>query len=165
MTSDENEPSHESARLADDLPPKAEVWLVDGYNVLHAIVLGGEPRGRFWQRDSRARLIERLAARADTTVEIVLVFDGKHPVEGDDAHPAPGLEVVFAPSADDWIVRRVRESERAERIGVVTHDRQVSGRCRHAGAIVRAPGNFLAALPRAEPPGDPGSGRGNDDEA
>ena len=144
MTTDQEAPTDIAP-----LPP-VDVWLVDGFNVLHAVVLGGEPRGRFWERGSRDRLVDRLAQRRDVSVEIVLVFDGKHPVEGDEAHPAPGLELVFAPSADDWIVARVRASDSADRVGVVTRDRQVGGRCRHAGATVLAPGDFLAALPRAD---------------
>lgn len=135
--------------------PEVDVWLLDGFNVLHAVLLGGQPRGRFWERSARDQLVARLArspGRAGSARELVVVFDGQRPVEGDEARPAPGIEVVFAPSADDWIVGRVRQSETTERIGVVTQDRRVAGRARHAGALVIAPSRFLGAFPEA--PGD-----------
>jgi len=142
--------------------PEVDVWLLDGFNVLHAVVLGGEDRGRFWDAAQRDRLIERLGAGTPGGVPIVVVFDGEHPVQGEAARPSPGLEVVFAPSADDWIVRRARRAaagdagggggggagggDRSERVGVVSSDRKVAGRCRHAGAVVVAPSAFMARL-------------------
>lgn len=155
-TKENGPPAHEVAAPAADLsgrpalPGEVDAWLLDGFNVLHAVLLGGQSRGRFWQRSERERLVARLVgAPGDTRPpgEIVVVFDGAHPVEGEAARPGPGVEVVFAPSADDWIVRRVRRSERPERIGVVTNDRQVAGRSRHAGARIVAPASFLAACP------------------
>jgi predicted RNA-binding protein with PIN domain len=128
--------------------PSVDLWLVDGFNVLHAIVLGGEPRGRFWDGEHRGRLIAQLARGLASGTPIVVVFDGRRPVDGDAAHPADGVELVFAPSADDWMVRRAR-SAGDERVGVVTRDRKVAGRCRHAGAEVVEPGPFMAALRRA----------------
>jgi len=141
--------------------PEVDVWLVDGFNALHAVVLGGEDRERFWDRAHRDRLIERLGRGLAARTPIVLVFDGHRPVEGDEAHPAPGLEVVFAPSADDWIVKRARavQAEESadegarERVGVVSNDRKVVGRCRHAGACIVAPAAFMGHLAAAEEAG------------
>jgi len=142
--------------------PEVELWLVDGFNALHAVVLGGESRAAFWGRAQRERLIERLSTPApsmaddasDRFVPILLVFDGKRPVEAAEAHPAPHLELVFAASADDWIVKRARRESREarpRRVGVVTRDRQVAGRCQHAGALIVAPGPFLACFPEPKP--------------
>ncbi len=139
------------------LPP-VERWLVDGFNVLHAVVLGGEPRAEFWSASQRARLIDRLARGlgegAAGRAGIVVVFDGQRPLEGDAAHPAPALEVVFAPSADEWIVKHVRraanEAGAVRPVGVVSNDRQVAGRCRHAGAPVVAPAHFMSHFPATE---------------
>ncbi len=143
--------------------PEVDLWLVDGFNALHAVLLGGEDRDHFWRAAQRERLIERLAAGLAAGVgsgaRLVVVFDGRRPVEGEAAHPAPGLELVFAPSADDWIVKRARRARAAaedspaaarERVGVVSNDRQVAGRCRHAGTPVWAPGAFLAHFPAQE---------------
>ncbi len=144
----------ESAEL-----PVVDVWLVDGFNTLHAVVLGGENRDRFWDRANRERLIERLGHGVASDTPIVLVFDGSRPVEGDEARPAPGLEVVFAPSADDWIVKRARRAggtEPPECVGVVSNDRKVAGRCRHAGAAVVGPAAFMAHLRSSGPEPQPG---------
>lgn len=168
-------PIDETARPAPALPD-VDCWLVDGFNALHAVVLGGEDRGRFWDRAHRERLIAALARGLERRVDdpavedragaagedategpvdratgIVLVFDGHRPVDADEARPAPGLQVVFAPSADEWIVKRAREaakSEPAVRIGVVSNDRKVAGRCRHVGAKIVAPAEFMAHLRR-----------------
>jgi hypothetical protein len=50
---------------------------------------------------------------------------------------------VFAPSADDWLVDRVRRDAAPERLVVVTADRSLAGRVRHHGARVMSPGEFL----------------------
>ncbi|MCC6640845.1 MAG: NYN domain-containing protein, partial [Deltaproteobacteria bacterium] len=63
----------------------------------------------------------------------------------------PQVKLVFAPSADDWLVRRVRTAEAPERIAVVTGDRQVQGRVRHAGGRIVSPRAFLARCPDDEP--------------
>jgi predicted RNA-binding protein with PIN domain len=142
---------------APDDPPAAELWLVDGYNALHAALLGGsqsqERRQAWWQAEQRQRLIDRVSSFRDRAASIHIVFDGSRPVvgsgkgEGEGEHEdAAGtrVAVVFAPSADDWLVAAVREDQRPERIAVVTGDRQVAGRCRHAGAAVIGPRTFLA---------------------
>jgi len=161
------------------------VWLVDGFNALHTVILGGEARREWWREPERQRLIERVRAFSRPGAEIWVVFDGDRTPppngagdggndrgnkdekydeddendeddEGDagdaaetSASPAtsatsPRLEVVFAPSADDWLVRRVRQADAAGRLAVVTADRKVAARCRHAGSAVIAPRDFLA---------------------
>src|SRR5262245_10137450 len=120
------------------------VWLVDGFNVLCAGVLRGRERSSFWSEASRQRLLERVARFEDRSARIIVVFDG----EGPASEPrAGGPESVFASSADEWIVARLREP-RSERIAVVTADRQLAGRARHRGAEVVAPLRFLS---RCEP--------------
>ena len=50
--------------------PNVDVWLVDGFNALHAVVLGGEDRGRFWEGSHRDRLIRRLACGVESGTSI-----------------------------------------------------------------------------------------------
>jgi hypothetical protein len=166
-TNDEPQPVPSPPTQAADELPAVDLWLLDGFNVLHAVLLGGQDRGRFWDEANRGRLIQRLASGLAGRPPIVLVFDGGRPVEGGEAHPAPGIELVFAPSADDWIVKRARLAQRAEkeraqqgpgppaeRVGVVSNDRKVVGRCRHAGALVVSPAAFMAGLAPTAPDGD-----------
>jgi len=124
-------------------PATPAVWLVDGFNVLCAGVLRGRERSAFWSEANRQKLLERVARFEDPNARIIVVFDGQEP------EPRPrssGPESVFASSADDWIVARLREPG-SERIAVVTADRQLAGRARHRGAEVVAPLRFLARCP------------------
>ncbi len=117
------------------------IWLVDGYNVLHAAVLGGKDRSQWWTGSRRRELLER-AAGFDADVEIWIVFDGPDD-SGSEAEP-DGPRCVFAASADDLLVDRVRRAEDPAEIAVVTADRQVAGRARGRGAQVVSPKDFLA---------------------
>jgi len=118
-------------------------WLVDGFNVLHAGVLRGNDRQGWWREETRARLLERVAAFEDGGAELWVVFDGPGP--GADAEIASlRPRVVFAPSADDWLLAAVREAAEPARVVVVTADRQLADRARHRGAQVVSPRAFLA---------------------
>ena len=118
-------------------------WLVDGFNVLHAGVLRGNDRQGWWREEMRARLLERVAAFEDGTADLWVVFDGQGP--GADAEVASlRPRVVFAPSADDWLLAAVREAADPASIVVVTADRQLADRARHRGAQVVSPRVFLA---------------------
>ena len=154
--------------------PKVSIWLIDGYNVLHAVLLGGRPReGTDWWGEAgrnllhdRVREFDGLAATciqppdAPEAAEseppgnepqpgsVWIVFDGTRPTpQPSDANP----QIVFAPSADQWIVGRVRSASDPRTLAVVSADRQVAGRCRHAGATVVAPRDFIARCGPPEP--------------
>ncbi len=120
---------------------EARIWLVDGYNVLHAAVLGGRDRSQWWTGTRRRELLERVAG-FDADAEIWIVFDG--PDDPGTAAEPPGLHCVFAVSADDWLVDRVRKAEDPSEIAVVTADRKVAGRARGKGAQIVSPKDFLA---------------------
>ena len=139
-------------------------WLVDGFNVLHVGILRGRTRGRWWREDGRAQLLERVQAFDEPGSELWIAFDGPRPVAGDgESEKAAdgGFErvglarVVFAPSADDWLLREVRRAEPGEALTLVTADRKVADRGRHHGARIVAPKAFLA-LCGPEPATDSG---------
>lgn len=155
--------------------PRGFTWLVDGYNALHACLLSGSGRQRWWTAESRELLLARGRCFGDVEAEIWVVFDGgresqqtdepppahEPDAEGGARNPSPAarrlhapaaVHVVFTPSADDWITRRVRRAERPGQIAVVTGDRQVAGRCAHRGARVVGPRAFLASCRQAAPP-------------
>ncbi len=144
-----SEPPHKQAALPPATLPPATVWLIDGYNVLHAGLGPGaeQRRGEWWRRPNRERV--RAAAERFPLVleregaEIWLVFDGSCPP--DEPLETGPIHTVFAQPADDWLVDRVRRAETPESLAVVTADRQVAGRARHCGAHVVAPRAFLAA--------------------
>lgn len=133
--------------------PEPSLWLVDGFNVLHAGVLKGRDRAGWWRAQVQLRLVERVARFDAGAGEVWVVFDAAHErSERCEVPPAaPQVNLVFAPSADDWLVRRVRTAEAPERVAVVTGDRQVQGRVRHAGGRIVSPRAFLARCPDDEP--------------
>lgn len=140
-------------------------WLIDGYNVLHAVLLGGRARSgdKAWRQATRDSLIERIrcsqtlglgAAGASPSPEhrpgtAFVVFDGDRPAS--EADEEASLRIVFAPSADDWIVRQVRRAAQPSDLAVVSADRQLTERCRHAGAQVVSPRDFMAQCPAPNP--------------
>ena len=126
-------------------PPPSQ-WLVDGFNVLHAGVLHGRDRALWWTGPRREQLVARVARFDDPSAEIWIVFDGSAP--DPPASPSAGrVHQVFAPSADDWLLKRVRASEAPGCLAVVTADRAVADRARHRGAQVVSPRSFLARCP------------------
>ena len=118
-------------------------WLVDGFNVLHAGVLRGNDRQGWWREDVRARLLARVAGFDDAAAELWVVFDGRGPL-GAAEESSLRPRVVFAPSADEWLLAEVRDAEDPSAVVVVTADRQLADRARHRGARVVSPRAFLA---------------------
>ena len=132
--------------------PRSEprIWLVDGFNVLHAVLLGGRDRSEWWTEPLRRELLARVArfqalGGLDSAPEVWVVFDGPRPAEASAPPPPdePRLHDVFAPCADDWLLERVKRAAQPERIAVVTADRRLAARVRHRGAQVVAPADFL----------------------
>ncbi|MAE96676.1 MAG: hypothetical protein CL910_18670 [Deltaproteobacteria bacterium] len=126
-----------------------ERWLVDGFNVLHVGILSGRERGRWWGGEARTRLLTRIAG-FDGEGELCVVFDGPEPQEPGAQAPNARTRVVFAPSADEWLLAEVRGSRAPGTLAVVTADRKLADRARHRGARVVSPRDFLARCPSSE---------------
>jgi YacP-like NYN domain len=143
--------------LEEAAPTPAPVWLVDGFNVVHvALRAGAEARREgdaWWGSRLRGALLERVAGFDDPGAEIWVVFDGPRPVPGAQA-PSPRLRQVFAPSADDWLLARLRAEPDPRRVAVVTADGRLAGRARRRGARVVTPAEFLRRCRVAAPPAD-----------
>jgi predicted RNA-binding protein with PIN domain len=123
--------------------PAPRVFLVDGYNVLNVGLLAGREREGWWSSRFRGELLGRVEAFEEREAEIWVVFDGATPGGGDSSGR---VRSVFAPSADDWLLERLRQRG-AEHVTVVTADRRLAARARHRGAEVVAPAWFLARCP------------------
>ncbi len=155
--------SDEPVKAAPPRLPPARVWLVDGYNVLHTVLLGGQARESWWRAGERERLRARVWGFTDPNAELWLVFDGStpnsDPLNEPDSESSEGdvpgrqrVRVVFAPDADDWIRRRAKQlcgagDAEAGSIAVVTADRRLADRSRHAGAQIVRPRDFIAHCP------------------
>ena len=125
---------------ADRQQAAPETWLVDGFNVVQVALLGGRDRNEWWRAPQRDELLARAADFEALEVAVFVVFDG----EREAPDPVGGrVYPVFTPSADEWLVTRVRQSPEPGRLVVVTADRRLAGRVRHHGARVVSPGEFL----------------------
>lgn len=138
-----HEPMHE--RRAE-----GELWLVDGYNVVQVALLADRDRSGWWTSTYRDELMARLrgfdalageassAAAPEGGPRVWVAFDGSHTPP--DPDPAPSaLRAIFAPSADEWLLARVREAPDPARVRVVTADRRLASRARHHRAVVVSP--------------------------
>jgi hypothetical protein len=123
-------------------PDEPCVWLVDGFNVLHAVVLGGRDRADWWTEGRRAEVVA-LASGLAGAAEVWVVFDGSEERCGESLEPG-GVHQVFAPSADDWLLERVKASADPSRVVVVTADRALVGRLERCGSRVVSPAAFAS---------------------
>ena len=137
----------ESGHPAEPTAPHVEEWLVDGYNFLHASLLGGQDRSQWWTAPQRARVLGAVAEAAPAA-RVTVVFDGDRPAADRPRGAEPGADepvaALYAPSADEWLVRRVKAADDPTSVAVVTADRRLADRVRHHGARVVAPRDFLA---------------------
>ena len=153
-------------KAATDELPDSRIWLIDGYNLLHAS-LGGQDRSDWWTAPPRERLLARIrqftgsaheptydptreptdeskvGSTGGSTPELWVIFDGRRPIEESASSSTERLRLVFAPSADEWIRIHIRDAARPDEIAVVTGDRPVADRARHRGAQVVSPRLFL----------------------
>lgn len=133
--------AYSGGAMEEDSSEGPRVWLVDGFNLLHAAVLSGRERSGWWRRSAREQVLALVEGLLDREAEIFVVFDGEDPGE-----PAPEaarrIQQVFAPSADEWLVRRVKDTPRGRAVSVVTADRKLADRARHHGAEVVSPRRF-----------------------
>jgi predicted RNA-binding protein with PIN domain len=126
--------------------------LIDGFNVLHAGVLRGRDRARWWEPGARLRLLEVVARFPRKPSEtVVVVFDGRESDEPEPPSIEPSIEVVRAPSADDWIAGKAKEVAGFRPVVVVTADRDLLRRVKELGAEHLPPRTFLAACDRGSP--------------
>ena len=119
-------------------------WLIDGMNVI-----GTRPDA--WWKDRHAamvRLVDQLERWVATSGEEVMVVFERPPSP---PISSPVIEVAHAPrprpdSADDEIVRRLRDDPAPSEVRVVTSDRWLADRVRAAGATVEPASAFRERL-------------------
>jgi predicted RNA-binding protein with PIN domain len=124
--------------------PRISLWLVDGFNVLHAALLRGRDRKDWWSAERRQLVIDeatRLAARGE---RVCVVFDGKRPADAAESPEDAALRVVFAKDADEWMLKTMRAATDPGSVAIVTGDRPVKDRARRHGAHVVSPREWLA---------------------
>ena len=124
------------------------VYIVDGYNVLHALFRGAGKEEIFARRDW---LADRLASFAAVRgAKAVLVFDGHGP-QSTSCVPLRGapVEVCFAGgrfTADTLIARRIAEQAADIAVVVVSADQEVQRTATRAGVSRMTPQELGAEL-------------------
>jgi predicted RNA-binding protein with PIN domain len=122
-----------------------ELWLVDGFNVLHACVLAGRDRAQWWSSERQRQIVDWIAPFG-TNHRVCVVFDAATETSTRCEPSAACVELAYAPSADDAIVERVRAHPMPARIRVVSADRSLGDRCRHLGAQIERPWDFARRI-------------------
>ncbi len=124
--------------------PAISLWLVDGFNVLHAHLLRGRDRKEWWSAERRQLVIERAERLAARGERVCVVFDGKRPADEAESPEDALLRVVFAADADDWMLKTMRAAADPGGVAIVTGDRPVKDRARRWGAHAVSPRVWLA---------------------
>ena len=117
------------------------VYIVDGYNVLHALFHGAPKEEIFARRDWLTDQLAGFVALHGATA--VLVFDGHGP-HSSSCRPIKGapVEVCFAGgrfTADTLIARRIAEREADVNVIVVSADQEVQRAAARAGVSRMTP--------------------------
>ncbi len=144
-------------------------YLIDGYNLLHAMgVLTGRVGPRGLEKARLALLARLLALNADDPGRVTVVFDAAHARPGAEReHDHEGIHVLFAlqEEADDVIEAIIRRESTPRQLTVVSDDRRLkeAARRRHCAALgcldyleqVGRPPRPASALPAGEAPAKP----------
>jgi hypothetical protein len=133
----------------------------------------GDVQRGWWTEPRRRALVELVGRACDSESAVWVVFDGPRDADGetgaDESEKDMGTEdrtgsgreandkprVIFAVSADDWIVQTVKSrgaidrndaprTAEPNRTIVVTADRPLAGRSRHHGAEITSPADFVS---------------------
>ena len=117
------------------------VYIVDGYNVLHALFRGADKEEIFARRDWLADQLAGFAALRGARA--VLVFDGSGP-RSTSSEPVRGapVEVAFAGgrfTADTLIARRIAGQPADVHVVVVSADQEVQRTASRAGVLRMTP--------------------------
>jgi hypothetical protein len=121
------------------------LYLIDGFNFLHAVVLKGRDRSRWWSLENQQAVREWVALRPVTSARTCIVFDQREPSDASPAAPgAPlaGPEVRHAPDADAYILACCEELRGACEVVVVSADRSLVDRAKRRGARALSPWAF-----------------------
>ncbi len=125
-------------------------WLIDGHNLI-----GQMPTLRLDDPHDEARLVEYLRSyRARTGHRVTVIFDAGLQYRVAETKKSGGVTVQFAPhgqTADQIIIRRLRQVKNPPEWGVVSSDRAVQQAARQARVRVLAAREFAQQLLQSSP--------------
>src|SRR4051794_15010603 len=117
-------------------------YVIDGYNLLHAMGALGGKAGPHGLEKARGRLLGMLhGAMGEESSAVTVVFDAAHAPPGSardqDAH---GIHVKFATGkqeADDVIEQLIRQSSSPKTLHVVSDDHRLHQAAKRRGCAIR----------------------------
>jgi predicted RNA-binding protein with PIN domain len=135
----------------------AMLYLIDGYNLLHAMGLVERRRGREGLHKARENLLHMLhASFGSESANVTVVFDAAKPRRGAPAEMEyHGIHVCFAigmEQADDLIEVLIRKASTPRHLTVVSDDRRLQKAARRHHCLVNGCGDLLDELERRRQP-------------
>jgi predicted RNA-binding protein with PIN domain len=117
----------------------ADTFLIDGYNLLHALGMIQRKAGPGGLEAARTRLLDFLAASfGEAAHHVTIVFDAQHAPRGvARMQTHRGLQVQFAPSkqsADDAIEDAIEDTTMPKSMVVISNDMRLQNAARRRGA-------------------------------
>jgi predicted RNA-binding protein with PIN domain len=133
-----------------------DVFLIDGYNLLHALGMVARDAGPGGLDKARQRLLDFLAdAFGDNAGRVHVVFDAQHARRGAlRIQTHRGVHVEFAPSkesADDRIEDLIARSPQPRKMVVVSNDARLQSAAHRRNAIAWSHEKLLDFLDRPPP--------------
>jgi predicted RNA-binding protein with PIN domain len=135
-------------------------YLIDGYNLLHALGMSPtrtSPDGLAWARRRLLRLLSD--AHGPEVGDVTVVFDAAGPRHGPEEECVHGIHVLYAvhePEADDLIEALIRRDPAPRSLVVVSNDHRVQRAAHRRNCVVlgcQAYLDVLDRLHRQTPPG------------
>lgn len=120
-------------------------FLIDGYNLMHAVGLASRamPAAKFER--ARTKLLDWLADGVNDRAEIRVVFDAqKAPARSaESVHRGVRVRFAFDQTADDLIEELIAAERKPKSLTVVSNDSQVREAARRGGCTVFACEEFV----------------------
>lgn len=120
------------------------VYLIDGYNLMHALGMAPTPGGASLER-TRLRLLEWLSTEFDNRPpDVCVVFDGNQN-RGNAYQSHRGIRMQFSigETADDLIEHLIRETRVANQLTVISNDHRLQQAAQRKGSTAWTCADFL----------------------
>jgi predicted RNA-binding protein with PIN domain len=127
----------------------APIYLIDGYNLIHALGLLRKRLAPGELEDARGRLLEMLEERQAGLGAMTVVFDAKRkPRRGASDEMVGGVRVLYAVGreADELLEELIARESQAARLRVVSDDHRIQQAATRAGATALGCQSFLDRL-------------------
>ena len=118
--------------------------IIDGYNLIHAISELYDIFLRDMQKAREQLIFNLTSAITIHSFQCIVVFDSKEASTYFERKNEP-IRVIYSypeGSADDVIVKLVKESKKPKSITIVSDDKAVRANCKEAGAHIESPKEF-----------------------